>query len=832
MFRVFLLCRVLQWDNLGSDMYPLLDRRGTQGLNGIMSSQKHIQQAVELLAPAGSLESFFAALESGADAVFCGLKSFSARAKAKNFTLDELACLSGYAHARNKKVYVALNTLMKESELPSLVETLEELGHLSVDGLIIQDFGLYNLAHSHFPEIPLHASTQMVVHNLAGVRMLEKLGFERAVLARELSLDEIAYIAKNSSLELEHFIHGALCYSISGHCLFSSYLDGRSGNRGRCIQPCRRRYHYKGESGFYFSTSDFSALDHIPALCRAGVMSLKIEGRMKSAEYVAAVVLAYRTVMDATPGKEKEALARAKETLEGAMGRTSSPGFLPGLGGADIVLPKRKGGIGRIIGKIERLQGKAVSFRTGDVLHVGDRLRIQPGNDRAGQGFTVRKLIIGKRAVKRAAKGTVVSIPFPFQGKAQRGDLVFKLATGKAFTMSVEACRRRLNAAPLPAQEVRLNIDCKEAESSITVHGLAGGVALDKTYTAEMILARKSPLSEKTLLKVFSHTGHPALTLAGLQAEKLPPVVIKPSRLKEIRRDFYGVLDKLLGEKQLQLATQRLHRVREAIAPPGNVGKTTRASQVYIVSDQLEDLQGVADHHELQFIFPLNRVFLEEVRHQGWEKTARDRIIWDLPSILFDQDWSAMAEMVEELLRKGFSRFRLNNIAHFAFFTASADVKLMAGPWLYTLNSQAVAAMNLLGCRKFSLSLEDDKENMQSLLDSGNREALLLTVFASIDLFTSRIPVPIKEQQCTVQNDKGDLLHIVESEGLTVTRAGKRFSLLGKLKELRKMPCCDLVLDMRGIGFGTSAGQEVMGAFYDDTVLPDTVELNFKRGLA
>lgn len=797
-----------------------------------MLSQKHIQQDVELLAPAGSLESFFAALESGADAVFCGLKSFSARAKAKNFTLDELERLSGYAHAREKKVYVALNTLIKESELLPLVETLGELAHLSVDGLIIQDFGLYHLAHNHFPEIPLHASTQMVVHNLAGVRMLEKLGFERAVLARELSLDEIAFIAKNSTLDLEHFIHGALCYSMSGHCLFSSYIDGRSGNRGRCIQPCRRRYHHKGEAGFYFSTSDFSALDHIPALCRAGVMSLKIEGRMKGAEYVAGVVSAYRTVIDATPGTEKEAIAIAKEKLETAMGRKSSPGFLPGFGGADIVLSKRKGGVGKIVGKLELIQGKAVLFRTSDVLHVGDRLRIQPGNDRAGQGFTVLKMYIGKRAVKRAAKGTVVSIPFPFQGRAQRGDLVFKLATGKAFTMSVEACRRRLNAAPLPANGVSVTIDCKEAESSMTVHGFVGGVEVDKKYYVEMILARRSPLTEETLLKVFSHTGYPSLTLSKLQAGKLPPVVIKPSRLKEIRRDFYAYLDELVEKKQLELAKQRLHRVWEAIAPPENDMKTTSPGQVYIVTDQLEDLQAVADHHDLQFVFPLNRLFLEEAKHHKWRKTEKDRITWDLPSILFNQDWPGMAEMIKELLRNGFACFRLNNIAHFEFFDISTHVKFIAGPWLYTLNSQAVTTMNTLGCWKCSLSIEDDKENVQSLLAGGNGEALLVTVFGSIDLFTSRIPVPIKEQECTVQNDKGDLLHLQESEGLTVTRAEKPFSLLGNLKELRKMGCWNVVLDVRGIGFGTSAGQKVMRAFYDDTVLPDTVELNFRRGLA
>ncbi len=190
---------------------------------------------MELLAPAGSFESFFAALENGADAVFCGLKSFSARAKAKNFSMEEMGLLSGYAHSRGKKIYATLNTLIQEAELPAIVDGLAGLSQMQIDGLIIQDVGLYRLAHTHFPDIPLHSSTQMAIHNVAGVQMLERMGFARVVLARELSLEEIAFISRNSQIELEHFIHGALCYSISGHCLFSSSIDGRSGNRGRCV---------------------------------------------------------------------------------------------------------------------------------------------------------------------------------------------------------------------------------------------------------------------------------------------------------------------------------------------------------------------------------------------------------------------------------------------------------------------------------------------------------------------------------------------------------------------------------------------------------------------
>jgi U32 family peptidase len=812
-----------------------LDRKGTQGLYAVMMSKKQKTGKLELLAPVGSLQSFFAALECGADAVFCGLKTFSARAKAKNFTIEELAQLVGYTHKLNKKIYVALNTLIKEMELPELIAVLSELEHLRVDGLIIQDLGLYHLAHTYFPEIPLHASTQMVIHNLAGVRLLEKLGFERVVLARELSLSEITYIAQNSSLELEHFVHGALCYSISGHCLFSSYIDGRSGNRGRCIQPCRRRYHHKKESGFYFSTSDFSAIELIPELARAGVMSLKIEGRMKSAEYVAAVVSAYRTVLDARVGNEKDAIVLAKEKLETAMGRKSSPGFLPGLGGADIVLPQRKGGIGKIIGRVERLKGKTVIFKTDDRIHVGDRLRIQPGNDRAGQGFTVRTLLLGKRACKVAGKGSFVSIPLPSKskkGKVRVGDLVFMLASGKTFTMSEEACLRRLKSAPLPANKVELLIQCKEADSTITVQTTVGGTEVLKKYHVEMIAAERSPLNEETLFKVFSHTGYPALLLTKLYANDLPPVVVKPSRLKEIRRDFYANLQGIVEESQKKQSGLRLHRIKEEVCPQNIAGGRAEQAHLYIVTDKQHDLKAVKDNPTLTFIFPLTRELLEvAVRQQNFGKGERKRLIWDLPSVVFDKDCAGLKKMIEKAVDAGFASFRLNNPAHFEFLNTVTGGLLIAGPWLFSLNSQAMKVMQDLGVQYWSLSIEDDKENFKSLLAGTKRDNQLITVFCPVELFTSRIASPIQEDEFSLHNDKGEQFDVIKNQGLTVTRAHRPFSLLGKIQQLKEMGCCNFVVDLRRTGFLTVAGQNIIAAYNADCAVPETVVLNFERGL-
>ncbi len=786
--------------------------------------------SLELLAPVGSIESFFAAVENGADAIFCGLKDFSARAKAKNFTLQELEQLVGYAKERGVKVYVALNTLIKDSELASLVELLAELERQRVDGLIIQDLGLYRIVHNYFPELPLHASTQMLIHNLTGVLQLEQMGFRRVVLARELSLKEITYIGNHSSIELEHFIHGALCYSMSGHCLFSSYIDGRSGNRGRCIQPCRRRYHLGEKTGFYYSTSDFSAIEYIPDLIRAGVTSFKIEGRMKSAEYVAGVVSSYRMVLDAGVKQRHAILKEAQEKLAGAMGRTSSHGFLQGTGNKEIVLEKQKGGIGRIIGQVERSQGKFISFRTDDVIYVGDRLRVQPRNDRAGKGFTVRNITIQKRTVKRAGKGSFVSIPLPFKMKVSGGDPVFKLSTGKEFTMSVEACRRRLQKAPRRSYGVDVCVVC--TKENIRVRATVAGTHLEKQYPVQTFAATRSPLSQDTLKKVFASTGYPAFRLADLIAENLPPVVIKPSRLKEIRRDFYHVLFEIWEKEQKETDEIRVTEIQSLVRQKTFGVTEKQEEQLYVVSDQIQDVVAVAEYPELQFVFPLAKDLFAAARQiiKG-KATHQQHIIWDLPSIVFDGSWSGLKALVDEAIQNGFSKFRLNNLSHFQLFDTHSGANLFAGSWLYSLNNQSIQSSALLGIQKWTLSIEDESENVVKLLQGEARGNLLIMAYSPVDLFTSRVPPSVTNDNFVLKNDMGESLNITHNNGLTVTRAEKPFSIIGQLQVLREKGGGNFVLDLRGIGLLNPEGQEIIQAFYEDSTIPGTTVFNFERGL-
>ncbi len=259
---------------------------------------------IELLAPVGDFECLKASIQNGADAIYLGTSSFSARAGEKNFNLDSLEEVINYAKLRNVSVHLALNTLIKNSEFAEALTIAKFAYEAGVDAIIVQDYGLCSFLLEHLPDLPIHASTQMSIHNLEGVKELESLGFSRVVLARELSINEIEFISNNTNIELETFIHGALCMSYSGQCLMSSMIGARSGNRGRCAQSCRLPYELIDKNnncldkGYLLSPKDLCGLDFIPNLIDIGVTSLKIEGRLKSPEYVAIVTSIYRKYID------------------------------------------------------------------------------------------------------------------------------------------------------------------------------------------------------------------------------------------------------------------------------------------------------------------------------------------------------------------------------------------------------------------------------------------------------------------------------------------------------------------------------------------------------
>lgn len=325
----------------------------------------------EILAPAGSYEALVAAVRSGADAVYLGMKELNARRSAENFNSQQLKDAVEYCHKHKVKVHLALNTLVADNELEKAQEAVKIACESGVDAIIVQDIGLAELIHRTAPDMPLHASTQMSVQTPAGLKRLKRLGFTRAVLPRELSKEEIKRLCENSPIELECFVHGALCMCVSGQCLFSAVLGSRSGNRGACAQPCRLPFGAPDGTGHDLSLKDLSLVDYINEMVQMGVCSFKIEGRMKRPEYVAAAVKACRNSVDGITDNE------LRDDLRSVFSRSGfTDGYYQGKLGYDMFGIRRKDDVtaaSGVLKKLEKLYEKENADTTVDFMFTAVR---------------------------------------------------------------------------------------------------------------------------------------------------------------------------------------------------------------------------------------------------------------------------------------------------------------------------------------------------------------------------------------------------------------------------------------------------------------------------
>lgn len=385
------------------------------------ASYNIVVKRVELLAPAGSPEALDAALGEGADAVYLGLRSFNARMRSANFAFNQFEAGLQSIHERGKKAYVTVNTVFEERETDRVYQLLQYLNRLKPDGIIVQDLGVLKMARDNFPSLALHASTQMNVASSPGCHFLSRQGFKRVVLARELGLEEIRQVRQSTSMELEVFVHGALCVSASGVCLFSSYLGGKSANRGACTQACRRLYESESRKGFFFSPDDLQLIDYIPDLVEMGIDSFKIEGRMKSAEYVGTVTAAYRHLIDNFRIDRERALAKAKAMLQSDFARRKTTFFMEG-GDPEYIHPDQAGGTGIHLGRIK--DAKAIDderwavMNSFDGLAEGDSVRIHRSDD---SGRITAKV----RGVKNQVNGMLLKI----EGDWRQNDDVYLIQT-------------------------------------------------------------------------------------------------------------------------------------------------------------------------------------------------------------------------------------------------------------------------------------------------------------------------------------------------------------------------------------------------------------------
>ena len=664
---------------------------------------------VELLSPAGDFETALAAFEAGADAVYCGLQDFSARAFAKNLSFEDLRRLVSFARAKGRKVYVTFNTILDESDVDGAIETLARLEEIGPDALIVQDLGIVNLCRRHFPALALHASTQLVAHNLEGVLALKNLGFSRVVLARELSLAEIASIAKRcGGLELECFIHGALCYSVSGLCLFSAMEKDRSGNRGKCAYCCRLPYDDEaGRKTLAFSMKDLRLGEDVRRLVDAGVVSLKIEGRMKSPLYVSSVTSYYRSILDGSNGRGSVTLA----DLETVFSRRTTKLYLDGPAG-EVIDPVSLGHLGTPIGSVKRItkdrDGRSwLRFHTMRALEKHDGLQFQSpdGGKPLGFGVSEMRQAISRANVFEVAAGTDVEILLP---ESDEVDWYAALRPGATVYCSMSnAVKRRF---PLPGFRpsdypgaIKVDVSVELSPSSIVATATFCGREVKCSVAGEFAAAKNPEKTYGAVEKAFSKLGETDYSLGRLTLVDPERRFAPMSLLNDLRRDF----------------VERLDAVRDAVR-----------------AEKIASAESDSPEVDLMPVKPRRTIKIragQKLPSGDWDEVVvsvspeccalpdfdRSRMRLALPVYTAEPDFNKLRVMVKRFVREGFAKWEASDLATLSLLKASGVTDITADWTLYAFNSRALAELSSLGVQRFVASPENGRENLQYLAESG-----------------------------------------------------------------------------------------------------------------
>ena len=735
---------------------------------------------MELLAPAGNMESFRAAVDAGADAVYVGAPGFNARNLARDLRLDEIAAMIHYCRGHGLKFYLAANSLVREQDLPQVIETLAILEELKPDALIVQDLGVIKLVQDYFPALPLHASTLMAAHNSDAVRAFTDMGFERVVLARELTLKEISAICQKTETEIEVFVHGAMCFSYSGLCLFSSFLGGKSGLRGRCVQPCRRQYTWEakggiksglkggkkggkepsgghsGKGGYLFSMNDLGGLEAVPQLIEAGVASLKIEGRLRTAHYVSHVVQAYRMMIDwhgrhrTARAKDGEGavdadvdsfpavLRKAQQLAEKAMSRKVGPGYFLSPQPIEAITPYHSGNIGLHLGRLEAVNQKKNgcygTLTLKDELETGDRLRLHLETSGERHSFTLQEMLKGKGPVELALAGDKVQIGLP-------ADLV-----------------------PAGARMIDLyKVDVRtRPQATDTEFGLPG--------TGEMKdLVGKAQETQRR--RVVTICGEVCLTKE--KEAKLLPV------------DKKGKSD---GKSRATL--------RKTTGPV----KVKLPLEWWLKTDSLKVLQERLPFTPDRFLVPLDKTTVSQVgqikRYMG---QGIRNITWCLPPILFESDLAQVQKQLTLLMRSGFKSFQIGHVSQ-AWMFRGERVHLSCDYSVSIMNNQALAAVVHLGAEAAQLSIESDQSLLAGIINGSraNYQHIRkgLTIYGAPALFTARVAARHFQYDRVLLSPKGEAFTMHKKDGLVRTVPRRPFSLLPYLGELRDAGLDYVVVDL------------------------------------
>ena len=642
----------------------------------------------ELLAPAGNLACALAAFDAGADAVYAGLKRFNARERTENFSLEEMSKLLAYAHKNGKKVYVTFNTLIKESELTTAAEEIAELNTLRPDALIVQDLGIVRLLREYFPGLAIHGSTQMGLNNSAGLAFAKELGISRVILERQTTLEELEQMmGTRPPVEVELFIHGALCCCISGTCLLSSWLGGWSGNRGKCKQPCRRRHHSQNGNGFFLSSQDLCTLEILPRILKTGVSALKIEGRLRRADYVENVVSAYRMAMNAKSEAEfRELLPAAKERLSHTCGRRWSLGYYTQESAKHLIKYDAMGVSGLLCGKVVGHADNGFKLSASRRIFIGDTLRIQPQSGDEGPALCITKMSLNGKPVTSVSKGETCFIHS--DKEVPRGGIVYKISE------RVGDYSKRIASLPIRKPPVDLEVFVSRREFRVRCGGLEWKKELDLQE------AGTKPLLPETVCKEFEQLSFDRFTCGRVSAAVEENPFLPASVFKSLRREFRDYLE-LHGKPEAaeEDSQKRLARFRRdyeslrgkksdrqwpdcAIVPRGKHPELPEKMRIV-----REMASAPSPHEELLLPFFVNETSLGEVRNA-----------------------------IRDYVRKGGKVIRISSLHHLALVKGLRDIVLKTCMPMPVCNSMAVLEASEHGIALVQAWLELEKPELEAMI--------------------------------------------------------------------------------------------------------------------
>jgi U32 family peptidase len=589
---------------------------------------------IELLAPAGSMESLIAAINNGADAIYLGGNKFSARAYASNFDNETMMKAVDYAHSYNVKVYVTINTSLKQSELKEALKYAGYLYEIGVDALIIQDVGLISLIRDVYPNFELHASTQMTIHNGEGALYFREKGLQRIVLSRELSLDEIKYISKDLGIETEIFVHGALCVCYSGQCLMSSMIGGRSGNRGRCAQPCRMQYTIKGETSgekkaYLLSPKDTCLIEDVDAIIKSGTASLKVEGRMKKPEYVAGVTRNYRKAIDKSLKNGKFDLNKGRNELAQLFNREGfAKAYLYKNVGKDMMSYNYPKNTGVFIGQVTN-SGEVILEEN---VALGDGIRFHD------DGFTLSKILKNNKEIREAFRGETVKL-FP-TGGYKKGYRLYKMSDKNLYDElkeNIKVYKRKIDLIG----EVEFKVN-----APFVIKTKFNGKEY-KVFGETVEAATNTPLTRERVEEALKKSGEIPYKFSQILFDTFDDGFMRIASINNLRRELF---EKILKD---EISSYRRRRNEEELKIK-KIKSNEDLGYIYscITKDQLkalvEDENAINIALDLSFSRQKNSLNKEDLKKVY--ETSRDKNIYLKLSNIIKGEFNNIVKLIDELL--------------------------------------------------------------------------------------------------------------------------------------------------------------------------------------